>query len=94
MQGRRRGGSSNGGRGHGSVSYANTVHVPNINNQEHANYVITDKDRDGVSGISEDQWRSIVLVLNAGKNTNATILILTGLWTQEHHIIIPEGMMF
>lgn len=34
---------------------------------EHANCVVTDKDRDGVSGISKSQWKAIVSLLNADK---------------------------
>lgn len=45
MQSRGRGVSSSSGRGRGTVSYANAVHVPNTVNREHAQYAITDKDR-------------------------------------------------
>lgn len=50
--------SSNGqmGRRRG-LTYANVVHVPNFSTQEHANYVLTDKDRDGVSGLNDTHWR-------------------------------------
>lgn len=72
MQGRGRGGGSivaSVGRGR-NVSYANVVHVPNIPTQEHANYVVTDKDRDGVSGLSESQWRTLVNLLNGGASSS------------------------
>lgn len=45
MQGRGRGALSSSGRGHGFVSYANAIHVPNMVNHEHAKYVITDINR-------------------------------------------------
>lgn len=56
LQGRGRGGASlSGGRGRGQTTYANQVYVPNLENPklELANHVITDQDRDGVSGLSE-----------------------------------------
>lgn len=56
------------GRGRRVVSYANVVHVSALTNYEHVNYVITDKDRDGVTRLSDDQWRGIMNLLNAGKN--------------------------
>lgn len=66
VQGRPRGGSSYGtGRGRGSNVYANVAQVAGPS-MEQANYVITDKDRDGVTGLSETQWKSIMHILNAG----------------------------
>ena len=70
LQGRGRGGaSSSGGRGKGQMTYANRVNVPSIENQnqEQVNHVHTDQDRDAVSGLSEQQWRTIKSILNAGK---------------------------
>lgn len=49
------------------MSYANVVHVPHIPSQERVNHVLTDKDRDGVSGLSDIQWHHLVKLLN---NTN------------------------
>ncbi|XP_010420948.1 PREDICTED: uncharacterized protein LOC104706448 [Camelina sativa] len=73
FQGRGRGGSSNGGgRGMGhQVAYANHVNVPNLEpaGKEQANQVITDKDRDGVSGLTDQQWGAIKNILNAKKET-------------------------
>uniref|UniRef100_A0A1J3JMY8 Retrotransposon gag domain-containing protein n=1 Tax=Noccaea caerulescens TaxID=107243 RepID=A0A1J3JMY8_NOCCA len=59
MQGRGRGGAAGSGTGGGRVrgrgtTYVNAVHVPPVQqNTEHANYVITEKDRDGVNGLSD-----------------------------------------
>lgn len=36
-----------------NLSYANAVHVPQVLPQAKANYVITDKDCDGVNGLSD-----------------------------------------
>ncbi|XP_010468244.1 PREDICTED: uncharacterized protein LOC104748271 [Camelina sativa] len=76
IQGRGRGGSSStgglsSGKGRGSMTYANRVHVPNLDKEGHeqANHVITDQDRDGVTGLTDQQWRSIKSILNAGKDT-------------------------
>ncbi|XP_010412990.1 PREDICTED: uncharacterized protein LOC104699374 [Camelina sativa] len=68
LQSRGRGGaSSSGGRGRGSHAYANCVSVPHIDTTHQANHVITDQDRDGVSGLTDDQWQTIKKILNAGK---------------------------
>lgn len=74
LQGRDRGGASssggsNRGRGPGQVTYANHVYVPNVENLNHeqVNHVIRDQDRDGVNGLSEQQWRAIKSILNTGK---------------------------
>lgn len=67
--------SSSGGRerGLGVVADVNTTHVNNAPHMEMANYVLMEADRDGVSGLNESRWRSIVTNLNAGKNkTNST----------------------
>ncbi|XP_019089426.1 PREDICTED: uncharacterized protein LOC109128099 [Camelina sativa] len=60
IQGRGRGdssssGGSTSGKGRGSMTYANRVYVPNVDEEGHeqANHVITDHDRDGVSGITD-----------------------------------------
>ena len=65
---RGRGGSTGTGRGRGGVSFANAVHIdaPAMA----ANYVITDKDRDGVNGLNETQWRTLVSLLNGGASTS------------------------
>ncbi|KAG7543542.1 Integrase catalytic core [Arabidopsis thaliana x Arabidopsis arenosa] len=68
------------GRGRGAVStgrgrntnYANAVHIPAIPNQERANYVVTDKDRDGVSGLNDDQWQFLMKLLNNGGHGGAS----------------------
>ena len=96
--GRGRGGASpNGaGRGCGSVVYANAVEVAPKHTQQ-ANYVVTDKDRDGVTGLSEVQWRNLLNILNAapgkGHSTNAETLTgkhLTPSWILDtgasHHL--------
>lgn len=68
MQTRGRGGtSSSGGRGRGAAAYANRVTVPNHDSFEQANYALTDEDRDGVSGLTDSQWRTIKSILNSGK---------------------------
>ncbi|CAL9221360.1 unnamed protein product [Arabidopsis halleri] len=68
LQGRGRGGaSSSGGRGRGASTYANRVLVPNLDTTEQANYVVTDQDREAVSGFTESQWRSLKNIINAGK---------------------------
>lgn len=64
LQGRGRGGA---GRGRGSTSYANAAQVNDPAAYEHANYVVIDKDRDGVTGFSDSLWRAIKNLLNAGK---------------------------
>lgn len=77
LHGRGRGGTLaglQGGRGRG-LNYANAVHVPNIvQNQEHAHYVLTDKDRDSVSGLNDTQWRALVNLLNTGKTPSIETL--------------------
>lgn len=70
MQSRGRGGSF-AGRGR-NISYANAVHVPNISTQEHVNHVITDKDRDGVTGLNDIQWQNLKKLLNGGVNGGAS----------------------
>lgn len=86
MQGRGRGGSSSNGEGRGreSMSYANAAHVATPQHVEQANYVVTDKDRDGVTGLSDVQWRNIMNILNAnaGKNNNTTSENLTGSYVE------------
>lgn len=37
---------------------------------EQANCVITDKDRDGMSGLNDTQWRTLVNLLNGGASTS------------------------
>ncbi|XP_010468697.1 PREDICTED: uncharacterized protein LOC104748804 [Camelina sativa] len=55
-----------------SVSYANVVHVPPVAPEEHVNYVITEKDRDGVRGLSDVQWQNLVKLLNGRSNGGAS----------------------
>lgn len=58
------------------LTYANTIHVPNIiQNQEHENYVLTNKDRDKVSGLNDTQWRTLVSLLNAEKSGSTETLL-------------------
>ena len=84
-----RDGSSNGaGRGRSAVAYAN---VAQINGQQHtqqANYVVTEKDRDGVTGLSDNQWKSIMNILNANnaKGPTNTAETLTGMTTKPSWI--------
>lgn len=79
LQGRNRGGYSNGARrGRGSTSSANAAQVA-VKQTEQAKYVITDKDRDGVTGLSEMQWKGIMSILNANSgNSRANTETLTG----------------
>lgn len=50
------------------MTYANTNPVPSIvQNQEHTNYVMTEKDRYGVTGLNDTQWRTLASLLNARK---------------------------
>ncbi|KAF8046231.1 hypothetical protein N665_3932s0002 [Sinapis alba] len=69
LQGRGRvgssGSSSSGGRGRGQA-YANCVNVPShdTQNKTQANFVLTDQDRDGVSGLTEQQWCSLKNIIN------------------------------
>ncbi|XP_010418794.1 PREDICTED: uncharacterized protein LOC104704393 [Camelina sativa] len=71
MQGKSRGsGLPSSGRGR-PMSYANVVHVPPVSSQEHANYVITEKDRDGVSELSDVQWNNLVKLLNGRSHSGA-----------------------
>ncbi|XP_010485018.1 PREDICTED: uncharacterized protein LOC104763329 [Camelina sativa] len=63
--GRGRGGSvasSSVGRGRG-VSYVNAVQI-SAPTADHANYVITDADRDGVTTLSDAEWEGIKKLLN------------------------------
>ncbi|CAA7032084.1 unnamed protein product [Microthlaspi erraticum] len=72
MQGKGRGGFS-GSASHGRgrmVNYANAVQVPPVTAQEQVNYTITDKDRDGVNGLNDSQWRMLMNLLNAGASTS------------------------
>ncbi|XP_010412616.1 PREDICTED: uncharacterized protein LOC104698943 [Camelina sativa] len=46
------------------------VHVPPTPNSHHANYTITDADRNGVSGLNDDQWRMLMNLLNGGAITS------------------------
>jgi len=55
------------GRGRNNVSYANDVQVHEPVSYESSNYVVTDRDTDGVSGFSDSQWKVIKTLLNAGK---------------------------
>lgn len=81
LNGRGRGGGQNlpsgghvTGRGRNQVTFANRVFVPSMENQrtEQANYVITDNDRDGVNGLTEQQWSMLKSILNAGKKPSST----------------------
>lgn len=65
----RRGSNTVAGRGlGGGVSIANAVHVNGASSVETTNYFVSDKGRDGVSGISDSLWRVIKGLLNAGKS--------------------------
>nr|AWW15216.1 putative polyprotein [Leavenworthia alabamica] len=71
LPGRGRGtNNSGGGRGRSQSAVANRVSVPNMENlpKEQAQHVITDADRDGISGLSEQQWKAIKSILNAGQD--------------------------
>lgn len=56
----------NGGQTRNQLTYANAVTTgsPSI---ETANRVVTDRDRDAVSELTDEQWRGVVKLLNAGK---------------------------
>ncbi|CAA7019035.1 unnamed protein product [Microthlaspi erraticum] len=72
-QGRGRGGivgAAPVGRGR-NVNYANAVQVPAPPTNEIVNYTITDRDRDGVSGLNDAQWRALMNLLNGGANTSS-----------------------
>lgn len=61
-------------------TYANVVHVPNNNAPEHANYVLIERDPDGLNGLNDTQWHRVFTFLNARKNninTNAEKLSST-----------------
>ncbi|CAA7015079.1 unnamed protein product [Microthlaspi erraticum] len=88
MQTRGRGSSSTTGatgRGRGTPSFANAVRVNASPTPERANHVITDQDRDGVTGLSDEQWRALVALLNGGKNT--TTETLTGMNSLPYWIL-------
>lgn len=75
-RGRGRGGSNAvAGRGRGNT-FANAVHVND--QRESAHYVITDKDRDGVSGLTDSQWRAIKSLLNTNTSQSQESEKLTG----------------
>lgn len=69
--------------------YDNVVQLLSSQNTEHVNYVLTYNDSDGVSGLNDSQWRSIVNLLNA--NTNKLIgKISVPFWIMDtgasHHL--------
>ncbi|CAN6914064.1 unnamed protein product [Brassica oleracea] len=61
QRGRGRASSNNGGQYRGSTTYANAPH-------ESANSVITERDRDAVTGLTDDQWSGVMKLVNAGKS--------------------------
>jgi len=72
LQGRGHGGTNGGARrGCGSTSYTNAVQVNPLTSYEQANYVVTEKDSDEVTGFIDLQWKAIKNLLNNGK-TNET----------------------
>uniref|UniRef100_A0A1J3CZ11 Retrotransposon Copia-like N-terminal domain-containing protein n=1 Tax=Noccaea caerulescens TaxID=107243 RepID=A0A1J3CZ11_NOCCA len=80
VQGRGRGGgfsSANPGRGRG-VNCANAVQVPQIPPATQANYVLTDRDRDGVHGLNDAQWRALMNLLNTDNRTSTATEKLSG----------------
>ena len=92
-QGRGRGSSSTGyGRGRSATVTANAVTLPGRHQVEQANYVVTDKDRDGVTCLSDNQWKSILNILNsnAGKSHANTAETLTGM-SSTHSWILDTG---
>jgi len=62
----------NGGQNRTPTSYANAV-TTGLTTVERANRVITDRDRDAVSGLTDEQWRGVLKLLNAGKSDEANI---------------------
>ncbi|CAA7031059.1 unnamed protein product [Microthlaspi erraticum] len=73
------------GRGRGKVSagfngeqsrnpstYANAVTAGSPSLQR-ANRVITDRDRDAVSGLTDEQWRGVLKLLNAGRSDDTNV---------------------
>ena len=70
VSGRGRGvtsGVTSAGRGR---DYANAVQAPLIPMQHQANYTITDADRNGVNGLNDTQWRTLMTILNGGASTS------------------------
>jgi len=51
-------------------TYVNAVMTGPFPSSEHVNRVITDSDRDAVSGLTDEQWRGVVKLLNAGRSDN------------------------
>lgn len=51
-------------------TYVNVVMTGPFPSSEHVNRVITDSDRDAVSGLTDEQWRGVVKLLNAGRSDN------------------------
>jgi len=81
------------GRGRNNVSYANAVQVHEPVSYNSSYYVFTDRDRDGVSGFSDSQWKAIKNLLNAGKVNESEKLTGTSslnLWIMNtgasHHL--------
>ena len=51
-------------------TYVNVVMTGPFPSSEHVNRVITDSDRDAVSGLTDEQWRGVVKLLNSGRSDN------------------------
>lgn len=94
VQGINHGGSSssNGRRGRGQA-YANCVNVPRTDGQSsaHANFVLTDKDRDGVSGLTKQQWKSIKSIHNGNIKTDKEVDKLSGKTSTSLTWILDTG---
>lgn len=72
---RRRGGRTTsifcGGQSRGAPTYANAVTAVTSQAIKRANYVVTDHGRNTMSGLLDDQWKSVVAILNVGKHGSA-----------------------
>lgn len=67
----RTGPNFNGGQSRPVPTYANAVNIVSSSSLERVNHVITGRDRDAVSGLSDEQWRSVVNLLNASRQNAA-----------------------
>lgn len=67
--------------------YANTVSVLQTGLVETANRVVTDRDRDAVHGLNDEQWRTVFNLLNAKRSISTETL--TGMSSTPSWILDP-----